>query len=91
MARTGCDVIDVDWMVPLAETRAAVLAAINRLGRHQATAVLLHVVNEEPYEAVAAALGCSQATARVHVLRARQKLRRWLAGLRPASREEVPS
>lgn len=53
-----------------------VLDAIRRLDRRQATAILMHAVEGEPYRAVAAALGCGEATARVHVQRAREKLRR---------------
>ena len=53
-----------------------VLEAIRRLDRRQATAILLHAVQGEPYRAVAEALGCGEATARVHVQRAREKLRR---------------
>ena len=66
------------------ERRAHVLAALARLKGQQATALLLRALHEEPYTAIAAALGCSEPTARVHVLRAREKLRRWLAPLRPA-------
>jgi RNA polymerase sigma-70 factor, ECF subfamily len=66
-----------------------VLAAIGRLGRRQSAAVLLHLVYEEPYEMVAQALNCSEATARVHVLRAREKLRGWLSHLRSAARGGV--
>lgn len=64
-----------------------VLTAVRRLGPHQATAILLRVVEEAPYQTVAQALGCSEATARVHVLRARQKLRTWLSHLRGSSGE----
>ncbi|KAA0256108.1 RNA polymerase sigma factor [Acidobacteria bacterium ACD] len=53
-----------------------VLAEVGRLARRQAVALLLHAVEGEPYESVARALGCSEATARVHVQRAREKLRR---------------
>lgn len=70
-----------------AETRTAVLAAIDRLGSRQASAILLRAVEDEPYAHVAQALGCSEATARVHVQRAREKLRHWLGHLRPAMRE----
>jgi RNA polymerase sigma-70 factor, ECF subfamily len=66
-----------------------VLAAIGRLGGQQSAAVLLHLVYEEPYDVVAQALGCSQATARVHVRRAREKLRGWLAHLRAAAKGEL--
>ena len=67
----------------LAERRELVLAALARLKPRQATALLLHAVHEEPYAVVAEALGCREATARVHVLRAREKLRRWLAVVLP--------
>lgn len=56
-----------------------VLAALAKLKPRQATALLLRAVHGEPYAVVAQALGCSETTARVHVLRAREKLRGWLA------------
>ncbi len=62
-----------------AVTTADVLAALGRLKPRQATALLLRAVHGEPYAVVAEGLGCSEATARVHVLRAREKLRRWLS------------
>ena len=68
-----------------------VLRAIGRLRSRQATAVLLRVVHELPYEEIARALGCSEATVRVHVLRGRTKLKRWLSHLRSPLREEAPS
>lgn len=67
-----------------------VLAGVNRLGRRQATAILLRAVEEQPYSTVAQALGCSEATARVHVQRAREKLRAWLGHLCRPSREIRP-
>jgi RNA polymerase sigma factor (sigma-70 family) len=73
------------------ERRDAILGAIARLKRRQATAFLLRAVHGEPYEAIAGALGCSEATARVHVMRAREKLRRRLGiPLDPSRREESP-
>jgi RNA polymerase sigma factor (sigma-70 family) len=68
----------------------AVLGAVQRLGRRQAAAILLRAVEEAPYPAVAQSLGCSEATARVHVQRAREKLRVWLSHLRGPSREHKP-
>ena len=62
--------------------RAEMLEAIARLPERQATAVLLRVVEERPYEEIAAAMGCTEATVRVHVLRAKAALARRLAGLR---------
>jgi DNA-directed RNA polymerase specialized sigma24 family protein len=45
--------------------------------------VLLHIVEEQPYEEVARAMGCSESTARVHVLRGRAALARRLYRERP--------
>ena len=67
-----------------------VLTAVQRLGHQQCTAILLRAVEEAPYRTVAEALGCSEATARVHVQRAREKLRAWLSHLRTPSRESQP-
>jgi len=65
-----------------------VLHAIGRLPRRQATAILLRAVHDESYETIARSLGCSEVTARVHVGRARDKLRSWLSHLcRPSSEE----
>lgn len=61
--------------------------AIGRLQRRQATAFLMRAVHGESYEAIARSLGCSEVTARVHVLRARQKLRGWLSHLCPSHGE----
>lgn len=63
--------------------RKEILDAIGRLPERQATAVLLRVVDERPYEEIAAAMGCTEATVRVHVLRAKAALTGRLAGLRP--------
>jgi RNA polymerase sigma-70 factor (ECF subfamily) len=62
-----------------------VRAALAKIKPRQATALLLRVVHGEPYAVVAQALGCNESTARVHVLRAREKLRRWLS--RPSALE----
>jgi len=65
------------------EQHEAVVGALARLPRQQALAVLMHVVEEQPYAAVARALGCAEITARVHVMRGRARLRRVLAPLAP--------
>jgi RNA polymerase sigma factor (sigma-70 family) len=64
------------------DLRAAVLEAIGRLPRRQATAVLLHIVEEQSYEETARAMGCSESTVRVNVMRGRAGLARRLAGRR---------
>ena len=65
------------------DLRAAVLEAIGELPRRQAAAVLLHIVEERSYEEISRAMGCSETTVRVHVLRGRAKLARRLARERP--------
>jgi RNA polymerase sigma-70 factor (ECF subfamily) len=65
------------------DLRAAILRAIGRLPRRQATAVLLHIVEDQPYEDVARAMGCSESTVRVHVTRGRAALARQLANELP--------
>ena len=65
------------------ELREAILEAVGRLPRRQATAVMLHIVEERSYEEVARAMGCSETTVRVHVLRGRAALARRLARERP--------
>ena len=61
------------------ELRAAILKAIGRLPRRQATAVLLYIVEEQSYEDIARATGCSESTVRVNVMRGRAGLARLLA------------
>ncbi len=63
--------------------RAAILEAIGRLPRRQATAVLLHIIEEQSYEEIARGMDCSETTVRVHVMRARAALARRLARQRP--------
>jgi RNA polymerase sigma-70 factor (ECF subfamily) len=65
------------------EVRALVREAVARLPEKQAAAVTLRVLEEQPYDAIAAALGCAEPTARVHVLRGREKLARLLRALAP--------
>ncbi len=57
-------------------------AALACLPRKQAIAVLLRLVQGDSYASVAQALGCSEPTARIHVMRGRARLRRELS--RPA-------
>ncbi len=70
------------------ELHDAVLEAIGRLPRRQATAILLRLIEEQPFEAIAQAMGCSPSTARVHVMRGKAALARQLADFRlPAGSE----
>jgi len=76
---------------PCPVDRARVLEAMARLPRRQAEVLLMRVVQEQSYEAIAKALGCSEATARTHALRGRAKLSEALADMNPNTRVEVQS
>lgn len=67
------------------DLRAVLLQAIGRLPKRQAEAVLMRIVEEQSYEEIARAMDCSEATARIHVMRGRSALSRRLAGLRTGS------
>jgi RNA polymerase sigma factor (sigma-70 family) len=67
------------------EQQLQVLHAIGQLGRKQAAAVLLRLVEQMPYCQIAAALDCSEMTARVHVQRGREQLRVKLAHMTPGT------
>jgi RNA polymerase sigma-70 factor (ECF subfamily) len=71
------------------EQRDRVVQAISRLPRNQARAVLLRIVEEQPYRAIAEALGCREATARAHVRRGRAQLVQLLEPLFPHAAREV--
>lgn len=64
------------------EWKSTLLEEIGRLSPKQSQAVLLRLVENEPYSVVAAALGCSEATARVHIQRGREQLRKRLTNLK---------
>ena len=67
---------------------AVVLNAIGRLPRNQALAVLMRIVQDQPYEAIAQTMGCSETTVRIHVSRGRKRLSQWLSHLQTSSFEE---
>ncbi len=71
------------------EQRDRVVQAIGRLPRNQARAVLLRIVEEQPYRVIAEALGCREATARAHVRRGRARLAQLLEPLFPHAAREV--
>jgi RNA polymerase sigma factor (sigma-70 family) len=54
--------------------RVAILDAIGRLPKRQATAALLRFVEEQSFEEIAVAMDCAETTARVHVMRAKKAL-----------------
>jgi RNA polymerase sigma-70 factor, ECF subfamily len=55
--------------------------AIRRLPRKRALAVMMRLIQEESYDAIAQALNCSEVTARIHISRGRVQLRKWLSPL----------
>lgn len=67
------------------ECDSEVMRAIASLPGKQRVAAYLRLVQECPYSAVAAALGCSEPTARKHVARGRERLRTVLAHLAPTN------
>ena len=71
------------------EKRAEIERAIARLSRSQATAILMRCLEGQDYRTIGAALGCSEATARTHVVRARKRLCALLWHLRPSNSSEV--
>ena len=63
------------------ESERAVIQAISSLPRQQAEAVLLRVLGDEPFDSIASALACSEATARSHVSKGKARLREILSDL----------
>ena len=72
------------------ERETEIFDAIARLSRNQAQAVLMRLVQGQCYSDIAQALGCSEATARIHVTRGRARLRKLLSHLAPHPLKEVP-
>lgn len=73
------------------EQHAEIISAIHRLSRRQAVATLMRVVQDQPYGQIAAVLGCTEATARKHVARGRDRLRVSLSHLDPTDTKRVSS
>lgn len=71
------------------EIEELVQRAIRRLPRKRALAVMMRLIQEESFEAIAQALDCSEVTVRIHLFRGRAQLRRWLAPLRESRRQEA--
>jgi len=68
---------------------AEIFKAISRLPRRQAVAVLMRIIQDQPYDVIAQAMKCSETTVRIHVSRGRARLSQWLSNLKPASLKEV--
>jgi RNA polymerase sigma factor (sigma-70 family) len=79
----------VDGRLENQELREDIARALVRLPSRQATAVLMRHILELPYQEIGDALGCSEATARVHVNRACKRLSQLLVHLAPSDSRET--
>jgi len=80
---------DTDRGLEAREIEAQVQQAIRRLPRKRALAVMMRLIQEESFEAIAQALDCSEVTVRIHISKGRAQLRKWLSPLRESRRQEV--
>ena len=80
---------DADRHLEEREAEKQVQTAIRRLPKKRALAVMMRLIQEESFEAIAQALNCSEVTVRIHISRGRAQLRKWLPHLRRSSRQEV--
>jgi RNA polymerase sigma factor (sigma-70 family) len=71
------------------ETETEILRAIAALPGNQRVATYLRLVEGHSYEAIAAALGCGEPSARKHVARGRHRLQSTLAHLAPAQTKDI--
>jgi RNA polymerase sigma-70 factor (ECF subfamily) len=62
--------------------------AIRKLPRKRALAVMMRLIHDEPFEAIAQALDCSEVTVRIHISKGRAQLRKWLSPLCQSLRQE---
>jgi RNA polymerase sigma factor (sigma-70 family) len=80
-----------DQQLAGAEAQAAIYQAIEQLPTQQRLTVSLRLLADLSYDAIAQTLGCSEATARTHFMRALQTLRKKLASLAPGAGQEAGS
>jgi len=66
-----------------------ILKAIGRLPKKQAVAVLMRIIQDQPYNVIGQTLGCSEITARTHVSRGRARLSQWLSHLHSTPLQEA--
>jgi RNA polymerase sigma-70 factor, ECF subfamily len=80
---------DADRNLEEKEIVEQVQQAIRRLPRKRALAVMMRLIHEESFEAIAQVLNCSEITVRTHIFKGRAQLRKWLSHLCQSSRQEV--
>jgi RNA polymerase sigma factor (sigma-70 family) len=66
------------------EQLGRVVDAVGQLSRKQSADVVLRLLEQMPYDQIASSLNCSETTARVHVQKGREALRRRLMNYQPA-------
>lgn len=71
------------------EMKGEIHNAIGQLPRKQAVAVLMRVVQEQPYHVIAQTMNCSETTVRIHVSRGRKRLNQRLAHLLSTPSQEA--
>ena len=71
------------------EFEEQVQQAIRRLPMKRALAVMMRLIHEEPFAAIAQVLNCSEVTVRIQVSKGRAQLRKWLSPLCHGSRPEA--
>ncbi|HEV3301701.1 MAG TPA: sigma-70 family RNA polymerase sigma factor [Planctomycetaceae bacterium] len=71
------------------ETETEILQAIAMLPGKQCVATYMRLVEGHSYEAIAAALGCGEPSARKHVARGRQRLQSTIAHLAPTQTKDI--
>jgi RNA polymerase sigma-70 factor, ECF subfamily len=71
------------------ERKSQIMDAIVSLPRNQAQAIILRIIQNQPYSMVADAIGCTEATARTHVKRGRSRLAELLSHLLPYPGKEA--
>jgi RNA polymerase sigma-70 factor, ECF subfamily len=76
LERQPAPLVDPGDAVDHAQVMARLWMAVERLSPQQRAAILLHVQEELPASQIAAVLGCTEATVRVHLHRAVSVLRR---------------
>jgi RNA polymerase sigma factor (sigma-70 family) len=72
------DFEEIDARLAAGDARGNLAAALESLPQAQRDALALRILDERPYEDVAAELGCSETAARLRVMRALGKLARLL-------------
>jgi RNA polymerase sigma-70 factor (ECF subfamily) len=72
---------DADRDLEIREIEEQVQQAIRKLPRKRALAVMMRLIQEESFEAIAQAMDCSEVTARIHISKGRAQLKEWLAPL----------